>query len=134
MQTTHSPGAKAMLDGKHPVIVRQAFPVGSTSLASPHVVVDFVDGDKAVKVHPSRLAVPVLRLWALRHSVARGWEWKYERDCAVPEALQWLRKYHADEPGILFVLSPMKKPRLTKTIRSRADALLNTVKENHAAR
>lgn len=52
-----SPGAKVYVDGRDVAIVRQAFPEGSSSLMAPHYLVDFVDGDKLVKVPWVRIGV-----------------------------------------------------------------------------
>lgn len=53
-------GSLAYADGRDVVIVREAFPTGSTSFLHPHYKVDFVEGDKNV-------AVPWKRISEVRH-------------------------------------------------------------------
>ena len=43
-------GARVLIDGQYPAIVRAAFPKGSTSYLFPHYKVDFVAGDKGAAV------------------------------------------------------------------------------------
>lgn len=52
-------GARVLVDGRDEAIVRAAFtsPVGSSSHPWPHYKLDFVDGDKNVTVHVSRVGV-----------------------------------------------------------------------------
>ena len=50
-------GARAFADGEDEVIVRQAFPQGSTSYAFPHYKVDYVGGDRNVAIALSRVGV-----------------------------------------------------------------------------
>ncbi len=48
-------GAKVLVDGLHEAWVRGAFPEGSTFY--PHYTVDFVGGDRGVKVQWKRVGV-----------------------------------------------------------------------------
>ena len=52
-----------------------------------------------------------MKIWSLRHSIARGSHWKYERDCIKGEENAWLAIFRADEYAVKFVASE-KKPRL----------------------
>ena len=54
-------GAIVLVDGRDKARVTQAFPEGSTSLLAPHYVVDFVGGDKNVKVNMKRVGVKPAR-------------------------------------------------------------------------
>ncbi len=42
-------------------------------------------------------------IFSLRHSVARGYHWKFERECTEETAQQWLAIFRADEPDVTFV-------------------------------
>lgn len=51
-----APGSLAYVDGRDVVIVREAFPTGSTSFLHPHYKVDFAEGDKNVSVPWKRIS------------------------------------------------------------------------------
>lgn len=53
--TVFPPGARVLVDGRDEVVVRQAFPDGSSSYFFPHYKVDFIGGDKNVAVNMSRV-------------------------------------------------------------------------------
>lgn len=50
-------GAIVLVDGRDKARVTQVFPEGSTSLMAPHYVVDFIGGDRSVKVNMKRVGV-----------------------------------------------------------------------------
>jgi hypothetical protein len=50
-------GAKVLVDGRDEAIVKQVFPLGSSSFMWPHYKLDFVDGDRNVVVALSRVGV-----------------------------------------------------------------------------
>ena len=50
-------------------------------------------------------------LWSKRYSHARGWHWKFERECYPNTANAWLGVFQQDEPDVEFVLS-IKKPKV----------------------
>jgi hypothetical protein len=49
------PGTRVKVDGNDDAVVAQHFPAGSTSYMFPHYKVHFVDGDRNVAVHASRV-------------------------------------------------------------------------------
>jgi hypothetical protein len=50
-------GAKVMIDGRHPAIVRAVYPEGSTSFLFAHYKLDVVNGDRNVAVAMKRIGV-----------------------------------------------------------------------------
>lgn len=47
----------------------------------------------------------MIGLYSKRWSVAKGWHWKYERDCSEENIYEWLRVFQMDEPGVTFRFS-----------------------------
>lgn len=54
--------------------------------------------------------VMITGIWSYRHTVARGYDWKLERECHVSESVEWLNIFKKDEPNVQFILSN-KKPK-----------------------
>ena len=50
-------GARVLIDGQDEAIVKQVFPQGSTSYASPYYILDVVDGDRNIAVSMKRINV-----------------------------------------------------------------------------
>ena len=48
-------------------------------------------------------------LYSHRWTPARGWHWKYERECEEDTAQDWLEVFKEDEPNITFRLSRKAK-------------------------
>lgn len=46
-----------------------------------------------------------LSLWSRRHSAARGYHWRQEREVTEATAQDWLDIFEKDEPGVQFVVS-----------------------------
>jgi hypothetical protein len=51
-----------------------------------------------------------MNLYSLRWTTARGWRWKFERECDPDKAEQWLEFFKKDCPSIDFILSE-KEPK-----------------------
>jgi hypothetical protein len=56
-KTTLVPGARALVDGRDEVKIRQAFPNGSSSFLFPHYKVDYIGGDKNIAVPWGQVSV-----------------------------------------------------------------------------
>ena len=68
------------------------------------------------------------KLYSLRWSVSRGWQWIIERD-GMPGRVadHWLSVYKNDEPRVQFVISKSaRKPRIPdmRSARERAPTIL----------
>ncbi len=57
MKTTLVPGARAYLDGRYLVVVKAAYPQGSSSFLFPHYKIDMVGGDRNVAVSMDRIGI-----------------------------------------------------------------------------
>lgn len=55
MPTTFPVGARVLMDGRYPAIVKQAFPQGSSSYLFPHYKLDVIGGDRGVAVAITRV-------------------------------------------------------------------------------
>lgn len=54
-----------------------------------------------------------LKIFSLRHSIARGAHWQCERDCSAATAADWLAIFRNDEPGVSFIAA-LRAPRIAK--------------------
>lgn len=50
-------GARVLVDGRDEARIRACWPHGSHMQLGPHYSLDFIDGDKNVRVHYSRIGV-----------------------------------------------------------------------------
>ena len=53
----------------------------------------------------------MITLYSKRWSIAKGWYWKYERECEKSSANEWFNVFQKDEPEVDFVLSN-KEPKV----------------------
>ncbi len=56
-----------------------------------------------------------MKLWSLRHSPARGWHWRLEREVSAETASEWLRAFRLDEPRVEFRVAD-KRPKVPRCL------------------
>jgi hypothetical protein len=59
-----------------------------------------------------------VKIYSERFSVARGWHWRYERDCNANNRDKWLTVFRSDEPDVRFVAQCRKPLERELTMRS----------------